>query len=366
MVKAVSPRQRTEIVSLHQAGFSQAAIARQVGVGRQAVRHWTSNWDGGGDLQEKPRRGRPPVLSVRAKRFARKQLKTPGFGGLGHAAKELHSRGYTDIVVHRSTLSRMLGEPAMKVPTRLEPDRRPPTYALTEHDKARRLAFARANENRDWTNTMFTDRKRFYFRFPGSKVSAVQWHERGERRQVLKPTNPQCVNVYMGITQYGPTGAIVVAGSSKHKSTFLTKAGKPPKNITGDEYKHVMEDHLLPKGQALMHSASHRSWWFQQDNDPTHRAAAECIETYNKVSKTHIQLLPDWPPHSPDLNLIENVWADVQSKLDQIGYKTFDQFQAALMDLLEKVDQRWCEAAFAGMHNRIQETIQAQGGRINH
>ena len=317
-------------------------------------------------MEEKRRPGRQPLLSDRAKKHARRLLKRPGFGGLDHAARVLHSQGYTGVVPHRSTLSRMLRQPDMKVPTRLVPDRRPPTFALTDRDKARRLAFATENIDRGWDTVMFTDRKRFYFRYPGSKVARVQWHEQGDKREVPKPTNPQCVNVYMGITKHGSTGAVLVAGSSKHKSTFLTKAGKPARNITAQEYAHVLTTHLLPKGKALMEAQGHKCWWFQQDNDPAHRCAQQQIALFNARSGGTCHLLPNWPPHSPDLNLIENCWAAVQGVMNEIGCKTFESYRKKLRCALNNITPEWLQVTFNGMPKRLKETIDLGGGKTKH
>ena len=366
MPKAVSLRQRIRIVLLHEQGLSLREIEEALGVSKSAVEHWVNEWDSGGSMEEKPKPGRPAVISAPAKRFARKLLKKPGFGGLDHAARVLHSHAHTAAVVHRSTLSRMLKQRAMMHPAPLVPDRKPPTYALTDHDKERRLNFAHANRDRDWSSVMFTDRKRFYFRYPGSKVARVQWHEQGDKRQVFKPTNPQCVNVYMGITKYGTTTAIKVAGSSKHKSPYSTKKGTAARNITAAEYGDVLLHHLLPQGQELMKQAKHTQWWFQQDNDPAHRLASSHILTFRASTKSQCQLLPDWPPHSPDLNLIENIWADVQAEMNKKGCKTFVALQKQLMQALAQVSKEKLAKAFNGMANRIEETIRLGGERTKH
>jgi hypothetical protein len=341
-------------------------IGAAAGVSKNAAAHWIKEWGSGGDMEEKPRPGRPAVLTTAATKAARKLLKKPGFGGLARACLVLRSKGLTTTLVHKSTLLRMLRGRAWMFPSRLVPDRRPPTWALTDFHKQQRLSFANANTEMDWSSVMFTDRKRFYFRYPGSPVARVQWREQSMRREVFMPTNPQCVNVYMGITMYGTTTAIVVAGSSKHKSIFKTKKGTAAKNITAAEYEYVMLKHLLPKGQKLMSDAGHRKWWYQQDNDPTHKFGLAHTETFRANSKGTCHFLPNWPPHSPDLNLIENVWADVQAAVDGKGYKTFAQFYTKLIKALGEVPVEKLKNAFNGMAQRIQKTIEAGGDRIKH
>ena len=350
----------------HTQGLSSYKIAKALSLSRGAVRHWVDEWKSGGDMEEKHKSGRPRVLSTRAKYVARKRLKQPGFGGLARAARTLQAKGYTRTPVHVSTLSRMLKERAMRLPAPLVAVRSKPRRALTDYDKQRRRTFAAANLSTPWDNVMFTDRKRFYFRYPGSKVRSVQWQERGQKRQAITAGRPLCVNVYMGITKFGSTGPTFITGTSKHHTTYTTKAGKPARNITTSEYTSVLNDHLLPAGNELMSKHGHRSWVFQQHNDPAHKAAWHTIMKYNRRHTTSIRLLPGWPPHSPDLNLIENVWGTVQQQLDASGCKTFLKFQSKLRCLLSCVPQQWLVKAYMGMPQRVEDIVRLEGGKTNH
>jgi len=152
-----------------------------------------------------------------------------------------------------------------------------PKKGLTKATKAKRLAFAKlANKKKDWRRVLFSDRKRFEFKYPGSKVRSVRWAMRGPQHveaaavEVYQPNHPQSVNLYMGIGKCGVTEVHIVAGTSQHTTTYKTKKGVPAKNIPSQEYAAVLEKTLLPGGSKLFTPQGISTWEFMQDNDPSH------------------------------------------------------------------------------------------------
>jgi hypothetical protein len=89
----------------------------------------------------------------------------------------------------------------------------------------------------------------------------------------------------------------------------------------------VLKNTLLPEGQKLMNLTT---WYLQQDNDPTHRQAPKIVKEWSQSHGLNVQVLPDWPPLSPDLNLIENFWSHVQARVDAKGCQTFSEFKNAV------------------------------------
>lgn len=66
---------------------------------------------------------------------------------------------------------------------------------------------------------------------------------------------------------------------------------------------------------------------FMQDNSPVHTAASVMA----LFSRQQFQLM-DWPPKSPDLNPIENVWARMVYRWPQIHPTNDENLHAAVVE----------------------------------
>jgi hypothetical protein len=52
------------------------------------------------------------------------------------------------------------------------------------------------------------------------------------KEAIHQPNRPQVVNIYAGITKFEVIAVHVVAGTSKHKTSYKKKKGGGAKNIT--------------------------------------------------------------------------------------------------------------------------------------
>ena len=77
-------------------------------------------------------------------------------------------------------------------------------------------------------------------------------------------------------------------------------------------YKDVVQKTLLPEGKKLFSANGQSAWIFQQDNDPTHRGGHKWAKEWMERSGCNIKTL-EWPPNSPDISPIENIWGIVDA-----------------------------------------------------
>lgn len=361
-----STEQRWDIVRVWKACKSIYKTAKQLHVSYAVAKRWVERYKATLGVQHGPKSGRRRLLSDSAMEAALALLLDQVTGTARNVAQELKRQGITDRVVDKKTVIRGARLAAEKKGTKIRVVRGRPIKMLPANTRHKRLSFGKKHLRTNFNNVMFTDRKKFLFLYPGTSVGTVSWVREGQRRQALQVNHALCVNVYAGITRYGMTRLHVVAGTSQHDTTFHNKQGSKAKNITAEEYKHVLEATLLPEGTRVFRTHGISSWVFQQDNDPTHRSAADIIVQYNKRHGTSISLLPNWPPSSPDLSLIENVWGYMQARLNARGCKTFQEFQAAVHQEARDISRDHARNLFASMGQRLRSCVRNGGDRTNY
>ena len=141
-----------------------------------------------------------------------------------------------------------------------------------------------------------------------------------------------------------------VSSSTGFKSDFKNEKGAAARDIPQEEYAAVLGKTLLKEGQRIFPHPGMSSWVLQQDNDPARFKAGKIIADCNKGEMgSRIELLPDWPGNSPDLSLIENLWAYVDAEVAKKGCKTFQEFKAAVNSTLTTIPRSMCQKLTASL-----------------
>lgn len=105
-------------------------------------------------------------------------------------AKQLLAEGLVPRLVHKSTVIRAARKAAESEGCKMVVSKRRPPKELTKATKKKRLQFANENSKTSWGHVLFTDRKKFYFRYPGSSVQPCRWQKVGQTGQRnMEPTS---------------------------------------------------------------------------------------------------------------------------------------------------------------------------------
>lgn len=363
----ISETDKDRIISAWLSRHNYSKAAELLGMDRKTVRRWVMRWVGGESMRHRRGGGRKPLLSHQARETVVELLHSKKCGTTREAASQLHAQGLTDHVVSSPTITRGIQKHGQEGGKMLHAARGQPRKRLSLDTRRKRLAFARSNRSRDWSKVIFTDRKRFPFRYPGIAVRRCEWLEKGEERSASAFNHPQSINLYAGMSMHGTTEPHLVSGTSGHgPSKYLNQQGQPARNITATEYADVLNCTLLPGGERMFTEHGVRRWVLQQDNDPCHKKAAGVVEQYNARRSTRASILPAWPPNSPDLNPIENLWGWLEAEVDSIASKSFNAFSAAVRQQLATVPRTLLRSLVDSMPRRMAAVIKLKGGKTKY
>lgn len=364
----LSVEKRWRIVHLKAAHRSCASIARKLRCSKKTVYFWLARYHETGDVEHKQITGRPVSLCTDARRRAIQLLRDQAVGTGKATARKLKAEGWCVRVLSVSTVLRCAKEQAVLDGDPICCLRGRPPQRLTEHTMKKRLAFAKKHQGTNFRAWMFTDRCKFPFRYPGDKVQRTRWVSESRKHEAgaYHADHPRVFNVYAGLTAYGVTKMHAVTGTSGMETDFHTVKGTSSRNITIEEYKHVGSETLLPEGKRLFGQKGKTSWVLQQDGDPAHPSIKPLVQEFSQTSGNQVTLIEDWPPHSPDLSPIENVWGWVDAEVQKQGCQTFEQFKQAVLDTFKSVPIEMCEHLIDSVPKRLQRVIKRNGGKCGY
>src|SRR4051812_33899520 len=100
-------------------------------------------------------------------------------------------------------------------------------------------------------------------------------------------------------------------------------------------------------------------WYFLWDNDAKHTSGIVQQWLHNNgITKM------DYPPRSPDINIVENVWNDVKLRVEKRNPNTEAELKLFWQQEWDKTDKNFVIRLAHAMPARCQEIIKAKGGHI--
>lgn len=220
---------------------------------------------------------------------------------------------------------------------------------LSKAAKERRLQWGKRHQRFrfvDWKRVIFSDEK--IFRTDNNRKSLLVTRTKSEKfkSSCIQHTvkHGLQVHVWGGVGWRGVTPLKLVRGG--------LNAAKYQQEIVND-IRHVARQ-VAPSRCRIL---------FQQDQAPAHRAAT----TLRFFAQQRVELLP-WPGNSPDMNIMENLWAQVATRVNK--HHTLPRNEN---ELFTRVQQAWQEVSlqsvqklFSSIPKRIKELIKAKGGPTNY
>lgn len=209
---------------------------------------------------------------------------------------------------------------------------------------AKRLAFAKHHlENPDlsWTRVIFSDEKKWNLCGNDGYVSI--WKE-----ETQEYTYDEDVRRRPGIMVWG---AICANGTA-----FISLLQK---KINATYYQDMLDKVVFDDNRGDLPE----NFVFQQDNAPAHVAAT----TRTFFDQRSIPVL-DWPPYSPDLNIIENIWGIISKKVYEGGksYNTCDELWESVSNHFLSISDEVIQNLFRSIPARLVRVIELGGKRTQY
>jgi len=145
-----------------------------------------------------------------------------------------------------------------------------------------------------------------------------------------------------------------VWGAVGHGVRFLVLL--PKGRQTEDQYKKKC---LIPLFQYLKRKGLENRV-LQYDGDRSHDATG--IRKYLKNKK--VEVLEDWPPRSPELTPIENMWAIVQQRVDACGPSDAEELWKFVKQEWDAIPEETVNNLVGSFPSRLKRCIAARGAHI--
>lgn len=326
--------QRIEAIALLTKGNTTAEVARRVGCSIRTIQRWWAQLQATNSIKKKKSTGRPPKLTARDVRSLKRHLssdKNATAKQLGcqltspicrqTAMKYLHARGIHSYV-------------PLKKPF------------ISKKNARLRLQWARQHIN-------LADEQLSFWAFSDECTFEVLCSQ--SRRKKWMKNEDRMLPGNLSLRAQGGHGKTMVWGviSAHGVGPLIFIDG----SITGETYRGIVRNTILPYLLGLL-SEHGRPFTFVDDNAPAHNSRI-VSETFENSGAQRVW----WPPQSPDLNPIENVWAWINQQLGHTSQKPHSiiQLKDRIMELWNSIPTSMCQNLLLSLPRRCQEVIHAKG-----
>lgn len=213
---------------------------------------------------------------------------------------------------------------------------------ISVQNKKKRLEFAKVNQNKNidyWNSVLFTDESKF--NLFGSDGKGYVWRKAN--------TELRLENLSATIKHGG--GSVMVWGCMSAAGTgelaFIEG------NMDQNMYLDILKNNLKKSAEKL---GIIENFSFYQDNDPKHKALK--VRNWLLYNCPHVI---ETPAQSPDLNVIENLWSYLESKLRNHKISNKNDLKEALLLEWERIEPSYCASLVKSMPKRLASVLKSKG-----
>jgi transposase len=271
---------RGQIIGMSRSNKSAREIGRELGISYTTVAYTIRRFKKTGSNANMPKSGRPTLLTERDKNHLARTVKTNRFKPLREIVN------HEPINVSVDTARRGLKERGVDHYVAAKKPKITPTNVQKRKDWCQDVA---GWTDEEWKKVIWSDESSVELGLSSRKV--MVWRSQGQRYQAdcLAPNRR--------------SGRIsVMFWSCFWQDELGPLVALPKGSVNSARYCEILEEHLFPFYSAVKAAMGHEPW-FMEDNARVHTSA----ETRAFKDDLEIRTMA-WPPQSPDLNPIENLW----------------------------------------------------------
>jgi transposase len=334
--KRAEKADRARVLALHEQRWSNRAIAERLRLQLSFVKRTISDRSAGFQLADRPRSGRPRVLSAGDRTRLVQAAELKPHESTRQVAARFHRRGGGS--VSTSTVRRVLRQEGLK------PYHQRGKPELTAEHIAGRLAFARDWVDHDISRWVFEDEATVVLRARPNRKNDIIW-ARSAAEVPTYDSRPSSVkvNVMCAIGRQGPLALCLF-----------------DENLTGELFVTFMEEELVPQIRGTMGD----NFVLVMDNASTHTSAEAqewlCDNLHRYFGAKQ------FPAYSPDLNLMDNTWSILKHRVRELAPKTLVQLRQAITRAWTELEPAHLVAMFDSYPARCQAVIRARGGNTRY
>ncbi len=333
MVKPLDKIIICKIVTLRDVGLSWGQIANKLDrKSRSSAQSAYERFKRSMSFEAKKPTGRPEKLTEKTKKkLVRDVLKDPKT--TLERIRVIYNSFATEDSISRATIRRVLKK-----------------YGIYSRVCAKKLAIKKpAKKNRlrwcrkmlrepsyYWQKVVFTDETRMKLTSDGIvRVFRRNGTRFGEKNTRFVTTNRKSL-MFWGAIRYDGVKCLVLC----------------PDRMNSRDYLKILEDY-----DEKMH---YSGCVFQQDNAPIHKAAI--IKEFFAARQWDVL---EWPPYSPDLNPIENMWAIIKKRL-QKQVVTWENLVEKVIQIWEEIDAETVKHLYNSFQGRLKKVKSNKGAIIGY
>lgn len=335
--------QRREIESKYKCGKSSYELAQEYDVSRHTIMKWATRQGVG--LQrfaDKPRRARASVIS-KSQQQGMKRSALQGKTAVSIAQRFTKRTGHK---VSTSTTRRLLMHG--KHPLRWLPIQH--GRVLSQTNKQNRVAFCQKHSKAQVGSWVFGDAKVYHIYPCSCGYLHRAWQGLDRHTHTKSSTNPYIFMFYAFVgkdlkSKLIFTGPTPPARSKKHKTS---------KTFTSSCFMDVVDQAIqyltLPKG-------SKKRRVVVLDRAKQHTSKASIAH----MAKCGVHLLEGFPAQSWDINVIENVWGILDTKLLGARPTSTRGWREAILKAWDEISIDTINKLVSGVRERMVQVIEKQG-----